>query len=332
MCLRLMGGAQSVGGVAFITLTTLAVATYDSNPGFRIGKSVSKTSKGVLCLRTSNLRKVTTLSSIGLGKRKTFDFGRPHPRSPRFCHLQVSSGIVGFSISSVRALRVGTPCMSFSATCAVRNSKGDGGVGRLALGRVTLRGGISSLLTALHGGGVDRSVFRSDLTALLGGCGRSIGMGCVFTTPGATTTCFTLFRGLGGCLVFSPLGGGSSIGYFTTMTADLGGACPSTMHSGGLCGVIVGNVGGAHRPRTGTLRVPRRGVMRANVVSVTLHSVRKGIHGLASLGNGIMLLSFSMFRSPTNTPRGVLLHRLCGGCTSRKLRVCRVSLSTSRRC
>lgn len=314
-----------------MTLITLTLDSYGSSPGFGMGKSISKTSKGVLCLRTSKLRKVIPLSSVGLGKSNSFDFGRLHPRSPRFCHLQIRSGMVGFSISSARAIDVRTPCASFSATCAIRKSRGSTGVGRLALGRIHLRGSMSTLMGTTRTRRLNGSIFRSDLTILLGGCGSSIGVGCVFTTPGATSTCFTLFRGLGGCVVFSPLGGGSSVGYFNTITADLGGACPRTIHSGGLCGVIVGNVGGAHAPRRGAVRVPRRGVTRANIVSVTLESVGNGVHGLASLGNGIILLSFAICRDTITTPRGLVLHSLCGGCTDRNLRVCRISLSTSRR-
>lgn len=293
---------------------------------------ISNTSNGVLCLRTSTLRNVIPLSSMGLRKSNSFRFGRMHPISPRFCHLQMSSGIVGFSMSSARAILMGTPCASFTATCAIRNSPGDSGVGSLALGRVGLRSGIGTLLRSIRTRGVNTSIFRSDLTSLLGGCGSRIGVDCVFTTPGATTTCFTLFRGLGGCLVFSPLGGGRSVGYFTTITADLGGCCPSTSHSGGLCGVIVGKVGGAHAPRRGIIRVPRRTVSRANVVSVGLHSVGNGAHGLDRLGNGTIVISFAICRDTISTARGCVLHSLCSGCTTRKLRVCRISLSTSRRC
>lgn len=317
------------GGMCFLlTLLLVKLDTYSGTPGFGIRNRVGNTRSGVLCLRTSKLSNVMTLSSTGLNDDKDFDFTRGHPRSPRFCHLHLSGGIVGFTMSSARAMSIGTRVGSFTATCHVRNSRGGLGVGRLILLRTSLRGGISGLN---RGHGVPTNVTRSDLLTVMGGCGGGIGQRCVFTTPGVPCTCFTLFRSLGKCVVFSPLAGGRSIGYFTTITADLGGTCPRTSHSHGLCGVIVGKVGGAHAPHRRAVRVPRSGVGRTDVVSVRLGSLGNGAHDLASLGNGIILVSFAMCGGTVSTTRGLTLHRLCGGCTSRKFRVCRVSLSNSRR-
>lgn len=215
-------GVSEVCSTTIVVMTTLTLASYGGG-GFRVGNGVARTRSSVLCLRGLDLGNPIGVSSIGLNRSNSFTFrrGTVSDVAPRFCHLHVTGRDVGLDVSSARAIGIGTTCPRVDCGCRIRNSRGYDGVGRLSLGRVALRDGVGNVV---GDPGVKMSSVSIVITHVLTTCGRSMGAGCVFGRPVGTSSCCTLFRAVrlngAGSLVFGPHGGGSSIGIFTTMTAD----------------------------------------------------------------------------------------------------------------
>lgn len=301
MCLRQVGaedgsvvGRVSAQLLAILKLYVFFLSTYGGSSSFAIGKIITKTSNRLVCLRGIKVSGIIALSSVGLTPNKGFGFARGHPRCPSFCHLHLGGRLVGFTISSARAVSFITSTNAFTASCSIRKSRGSGTVGTVALTRLSTGRTVDHLQGRCRSGVVSSAACHVGILTTTSTCGR-ITQGCVCSTPVSATTCFTLFRRVSNLLFFSLCSEGS-IGTCKTITADCGRACPRDPHSGRLCGLALRSVGILHTRHPISCDGIRAG--RVSFLSVRLPSIQNRIMGLSAITpNGIILVGFATCRA-----------------------------------
>lgn len=312
--------------ITFVVLATTAMVSCTSEPKFEVQGTIADADGKTLYFEASGLEGVTSLDSVKLSGKGTYEFKQVRPESPEFYRLRIGDQVINFAIDSTEHVRIDAPYTHFSTAYNVEGSENSSKIKELTIKQMQLQKTVNALQQALQKGQLGYDTFNDSMTVVLKNYKDDVKINYIFAAPNTSAAYFALFQKINDYLIFDPLNSKEDVKCFGAVATSLNNLYPHAVRSKNLYNIVIKGMKNTRQPQVKPLEVPQEKISETGLIDIALRDVSGAVHKLSELKGKVVLLDFTVFQSPNGASHNLFLRELHNKYAAEGLVIYQISL------